>query len=250
MFSSMYFQAFITNNFSFTDGAKTKALAGDYFLQNTLLDRYQIPPAANPPQLTAFNQRMEWVCEDKLRFAIPFVWDLSSSSYIAPGNELKFVFHKHRFNIPLLARDNNKQLKINFRDAKLRMRRFTLNEPAPQVLSHYFSKTQYYPINRVQMRMRTLPHGSTNIVIPQIVNGQIPWHLFCVLLKKEQQNDLDKDPFSYETHNLRDFTLLKNGFSVPAQPLIVDNASTDSEGRISTYKHFGVRYLFKIFIFL
>lgn len=175
---------------------------------------------------------------------------MASTPYIAPGIEIKIVFHKNRFNVPLLARDNDLQLKINFRDAKLRMRRFTLNEPAPQVLDYYFTKKQYYPINRVQMRMRTLPHGSSNIIIPQIVNGQIPWHLFCVLLKKEQQNDLNKDPFSYETHGIRDFTLLKNGFSVPSQPLVVDDASTDGEGKITTYKHFGVRYMNIYFKFI
>ena len=205
-------------------------------------DKYEIPAAAQAGMGASFAMKKVWACQDKIRFSIPFVWDMASSPYIAPGIEIKFVFHKNRFNVPLLARDNAKQLKINFRDAKLRMRRFTLNEPAPQVLEHYFTKKQYYPINRVQMKMRTLPHGSTNIIIPQIVNGQIPWHLFCVLLKKDQQNDLNKDPFSYESHDIRDFTLLKNGFSVPAQPLIVDDGSTDGEGRITTYKHFGVRF--------
>ena len=208
------------------------------------MDLHEIPGVPEPPgnnAAMAFRQRAVWVCRDKIKFSIPFVWDMSSSPYIAPGNELKFIFEKNRFNIPLLARDRNLQLNIKFKDAKLRMRRFTLNEPAPLVLEHYFSKKQYYPINRVQMSMRTLPHGSKNIIIPQIVNGQIPWHLFCVLLKKNQQTDLNKDPFSYEPHDLRDFTLLKNGFSVPSQPLIVDDASNDSEGRITAYKHFGVR---------
>ena len=37
------FQAFITNNFSFSEGAKTKALQGDYFLQNHVQDVLQIP---------------------------------------------------------------------------------------------------------------------------------------------------------------------------------------------------------------
>ena len=188
----------------------------------------------------AFRQRMAWVCEDKIKFSIPFIWDMSATPYIAPGNELKFVFEKNRFHIPMLSRDRNQQFTIKFRDAKLRMRRFALNEPGPQVIEKYFTKKQYYPINRVQMKIRTLPQGSTNIIVPQIVNGQIPWHLFCVLLKKEQQTDLNKDPFSYETHNLRDFTLLKNGFSVPSQPLVVDDNANDSEGRITTYKHFGV----------
>ena len=142
MFSCVYFQAFITNNFSFSDGAKTKALQGDYFLQNSLNDRYEIPAAAQANMGASFAMKKVWACQDKIRFSIPFVWDMASSPYIAPGIELKFVFHKNRFNVPLLARDNTKQLKINFRDAKLRMRRFTLNEPAPQVLEHYFTKKQ------------------------------------------------------------------------------------------------------------
>ena len=175
---------------------------------------------------------------------------MSSVPFIAPGNEIKIIFERNRFNIPLLAREPNLQLKIKFRDAKLRMRRFTLNEPSPNVLEYYFSKKQYYPINRTQMKMRTLPNGSVNVLVPQVINGQIPWHIFFVLLKKAQQNDLNKDPFSYQTHDLRDFTLLKNGFSVPSQPLVVDNNSTDGEGRITTYKHFGVSYSFMLYFVL
>lgn len=243
------FQAFITNNFSFSEGAKTKALQGDYFLQNNTQDVLQIPKKHEYTR-SGFVLRQPWITEDdKIRFSIPFLWDLSSVPYIAPGNELKFIFERNRFNVPLLARQENgqKQLKIKFRDAKLRMRRFTLNEPSPLVLESYFMKKQYYPINRTQMKIRTLPQGSTNIIVTQVINGQFPWHIFFVLLKKEQQNDLDKDPFSYETHDLRDFTLLKNGFSVLSQPLVVDNNSTDSEGRITTYKHFGVSYQLQYF---
>ena len=224
------------------DSAKIKAKTGDFFLQNTINDKITIPPA-NPlggeVDTSGFAGRMEWIQKNKIRFNIPLTWDLASTKYIGPGHSIKLVFDKNRFNIPLLARDNNKTLKITFTDLKLRMRRFRLEEPGPEVVNWYITRgPQKYPINRVQMRRRAITHGATSVIVPAIVEGDFPWHLLCMIVHRDQMTDLNKDPFCYETHNLRDFQWIKNSLPNPNSPLFVDDEKTDSEGQITTYKYF------------
>ena len=114
------------------DSAKIKGKEGDFFLQNGITDRATVAaaaPAGNAPDLSGFAGRITWVAKDKVKFNIPLTWDLQSTKFLAPGHAIKLVFEKNRFNVPLLARDNNKQLKIKFTDLKIRVRRFRLDVP-------------------------------------------------------------------------------------------------------------------------
>ena len=152
----------------------------------------------------------------------------------------------NNFTVPLLARNSTWVLSIKFTDLKIRVRRFRLEEPGPEVISWYMKQgPQHYGINRVQMRRRAITHGALNVNISSIAEGQLPWHLLCMLVHRDQMNDLNKDPFCYQTHNLKEFQWIKNSLPYPNKPLIVDDTNIDSEGRITTYKDFQTNMGFK-----
>lgn len=146
---------------------------------------------------------------------------------------------KNRESVPLLARENNLRLKIKFRDLKLLVERFRMEQPGPEVIDWYLKNgPQYYGINRVEMRRRNITPGVLNVVIPAICSNQLPWHLLCAFNHRDQMIDLNKDPFSYETFKLKEFQWIKNSLPYPNKPLIVDDENIDSEGKITTYKNF------------
>ena len=146
---------------------------------------------------------------------------------------------KNRDSVPLLARDNNLRVKIRFRDLKLLVERFRLEESGPEVINWYIKQGfQYYGINRVEMRRRNITPGVLNTTIPNICEGQLPFHILCGFNHRDQMIDLNKDPFSYETHNLKEYQWIKNSRPYPNKPLIVNDDNIDSEGKITTYKNF------------
>ena len=231
-------KAYITQNFALNDSDKTKMYSGDYFLQNRVQDKMQVAKEKPSNDQSGFGLRMKWVKQDRMAFNMPLIWDLSSVPYIVPGQEVRLDLKHAQAEIPLLARDPNMKLKIKWRDIKLRVKRWTVPYSAPEAVNYYFTKKQYYPINRVHTQVRNIDNGCTSVWIPNVVSGQLPWHLFCVIFKRSQEAMLDMDPFCYETNGLKEYQLLKNSIPVHSDPLIVDDADTDTEGSITAYKYF------------
>ena len=188
---------------------------------------------------SGFAARVHWITKDKIRFNIPLTWDLQSTRYLTPGHAIKLIMKCNRVTVPLLARDNTLEPKIEFTDLKIRVRRFRLEEPGPEVINWYIKQgPQHYGINRVEMRKRAIHQGALNVNISAIAEGQLPWHLLCMLVHRDQMLDINKDPFCYQTHNLKEFQWIKNSLPHPNRPLIVDDRNIDSEGKITTYKDF------------
>ena len=247
IFSSLgrnaHHKAFITHNFGLSDSAKLKAKSGDFFFQNDTGDNYTVVSVADAPapndDASGFAGRIHWITKNKVRFNIPLTWDLQSVRYITPGHDIKLIMTKNRESIPLLARESNLRPKIRFRDLKLLVGRFRLVQPGPEVINWYIKRgPQYYGINRVEMRKRNLTPGVLNVTVPSLCFNQLPWHLLCSLSHRDQNFDINKDPFCYQTHHLKEFQWIKNSLPYPNKPLIVDDENIDSEGKITTFKNF------------
>ncbi|XP_061190601.1 uncharacterized protein F54H12.2-like [Saccostrea echinata] len=80
-----------------------------------------------------------------------------------------------------------------------------------------------YPITRNELKMNTIPKGSTEFYWDNIFPQAIPDRLVVALVDQKAVNgDYTKNPFNFENFDLTDVGVYINGESVPGRPLQTD----------------------------
>lgn len=227
-------KAYMSHNFSYTDVAKVKHLRADYYIQNDHEDKGEVTAAY---QGKGFKERIPIGSGGMMSpFCIPLVIDFANVEHLTPGLELRIVLEKNRINIPCQAVKPDLQLKLKLEDLRLQYRRKLTPYPADLILSKYFNKTQYFPIDRVTMRRRQINLGVANVVIPSLATGQQPSRIMVAICTVDQLNNLDSDPFCYTRQNLREYQFLRGGRPLPSWVVNVED-ETDIFN-IRAYKFF------------
>ena len=224
----------MSHNYSYTDVAKVKHLEGDYYQQNGDDDVEQVT-AAN--QGYGFTKRVPIGSGNMLQpFCIPLVIDFANVEHLTPGLELRIVLEKNRINIPCQAVKPDLQLKLKLEDLRLQYRRKLTPYPADLILSKFFNKPQYFPIDRVTMRRRQINLGVVNVVIPSLATGQQPSRIMVAICSVDQLNNLDFDPFCYSRQNLREYQFLRGGRPLPSWAVSVEDDT--NLGNVRAFKFF------------
>lgn len=80
-----------------------------------------------------------------------------------------------------------------------------------------------YAITRGEVKQFNIPKGQTDIIIPNVYNGQIPRRMFIVFLKNEAFNgSLSENPYNFKNYNVNYLTTYKDGVSIPSVPFTPD----------------------------
>ena len=119
----------------------------------------------------------------------------------------------------------------------MQFRRYLTPYPADLILSKFFNKPQYFPIDRVTMRRRQINLGQVNVIIPGLAQGPQPSRCMVAICSVDQLNNIIYDPFCYSRQNLRDYQFLRNGRPLPSWPVSLDGGENLMDN-IRAYKFF------------
>ena len=220
-----HLKSYLSNYFSYGSGAKALTLRSDCYVPDDDSDPVMI--TKDGPGLQFASRSVEIAKSKKFYFSVKPIFDLSSSALpLAPGMHLKLIFERNDTSIPLMSPLTNASYRISYHDLKLNVRQFT-PDPASSALKRLNAgHTAYYPINRVVCNTRQVTFGSSSVTIPNIANGQLPYHVMAVLLTNEQLKSIAANPYIFQSHNLRAFKLIRRGQSYPESCLEIKGNPT------------------------
>lgn len=140
----------------------------------------------------------------------------------------------------------NVQEKVLIEDIYLVVPYITPSDPAYQMNNLMFTKGQHaqYPLNRLLMRTRQIPTGSTRTMLENIFTGQLPNRFFFgVIPTSNVQGAYDKNPFHFSNWYQKDNNGKDVGTNTSAGHLqyVKDVAVIYNGGRLPTVPYDLVR---------
>ncbi|KAJ8050072.1 hypothetical protein HOLleu_03126 [Holothuria leucospilota] len=158
--------------------------------------------------------------------------------YLMNGVNVKVKFTPSHDEFVLCSSNASPAYKMKITEIALYARRVT---PSPTVLLQHAKilasgVTAKYPIQRVQMKTKSIQAGTTNVVTDHLWLGQLPRRLiFGFVLASSFNGDYGKNPFEFKHCKISNLTLRYAGQLYPSDPMRLDFAD-DGESSTKTLR--------------
>ncbi|KAJ8043894.1 hypothetical protein HOLleu_11197 [Holothuria leucospilota] len=163
---------------------------------------------------------------------------LSSALYLMNGVNVKVKFTPSHDEFVLCSSNASPAYKMKITEIALYARRVT---PSPTILLQHAKilasgVSAKCPIQRVQMKTKSIQAGTTNVVTDHLWLGQLPRRLiFGFVLASSFNRDYGKNPFDFKNCKILNLTLRYAGQLYPSDPMRLD-FSADGESSAKTLR--------------
>ena len=231
------FRSYISKKLSMPFITKSSSLLSHYWVEDGDKDEIKVD-ASNLSE--AFKSRKDIIKNSAdVHFVFPPMVDLfNTERYIPPHTEITIELERAPITLPLLSDVDDLKAKIQILDINMSVRRFLPHQSL--ILDHEKRMARgdpvIIPFTRTTVRYRTLHPGVLSTVVPGCFTGQLPYSMIVGFLNNEQISKTNHNPYIFKSQNLRKFHVVKNGVSIPQEPISVGELS--GGGALLGYTHF------------
>ena len=231
------FKSYIAKKLSMPFITKSSSLLSHYWVEDGDKDGIRVDGTRLSD---SFKSRKEIIKKSAdVYFVFPLMVDLfNTERYIPPYTEIIIELERAPVTLPLLSDLAGLNAKIQIMDINMAVRRFTPHQSL--ILDHEKRMKRgdrmILPFTRTSVRYRTLHPGVLSTVVPGCFTGQLPYSMIVGFLTNEQLSEVTHNPFIFNTQNLRKFNVVKNGVSIPQDPVNVGELT--GGGALLGYTHF------------
>jgi hypothetical protein len=148
--------------------------------------------------------------------------------YIIPGIDMRISFHRAAnddFYMHVEGANPQPHFKCNILEARLLVRKHTV---LPMILNQHLKLWEsgypcVYPMRQVDCKSYSLPIGTIQNTIENILNGILPDRIIIALCYSESMNGLiTTSPFDFKDFGLNEITVSANGDQIYTQTFNID----------------------------
>ena len=141
--------------------------------------------------------------------------------YILGAGPIKLKLVRTRDPFCLVSSAENPNFKVVIEECVFRARRVTV---APSVMMSHNQALQQttakYPINRIDCKVVSVPHGNMSGNQPNIIQGILPNRIVIGMVDADAFNGTyAKNPFNFKNYDTTTMGLTVNGENLPGKPL-------------------------------
>ncbi|KAF4530049.1 hypothetical protein B566_EDAN018291, partial [Ephemera danica] len=143
--------------------------------------------------------------------------------YMLNGVEIRLRLIRSRDAFCLMS-DTVTGMKLKIVDIFLNIRRVEVNPSIALAHEEALKLTSAkFPINRVDIKVMTIPAGLLSKSLDNVFVGQIPKRVVVGMVENKAYNgELKRNPFSFQHFSLSSFSLVKDGRQIPSRPIECD----------------------------
>ena len=180
----------------------------------------------DPKNNTALKERVELFKSSNVVEVIGKIHSdlFHQGKLILNGVPIKISMHRNRAEFCLLSTADNADFKIAIVEAVLKLRKVQLTPHKFVEIQKNLEKSPVlYPIDRIEMRVRTVPAGLNGLTWTNVFSGTIPTRLIIGIVENEgYSGNYKKNPFNFEHCNARSIGVSYDGELTPAKKIKLD----------------------------
>jgi hypothetical protein len=176
--------------------------------------------------------------------------DIFNQSKLLLNNvDIRIVFSLEKPEFYMMEEDA-KSSYLKIMDATLFMNHATIN-PSILIAHEKVLETSnaHYPYKRVEVKSYTIPSGTFNLSLDNVVLGLLPNLLIFAMVDNDAYTGKrSKNPYNFKHQKLSSFNLVINGRPLPNQPILMDfkeKPPISTRAYSTLFKGIGIHYFDK-----
>ncbi|KAF4526819.1 hypothetical protein B566_EDAN015148 [Ephemera danica] len=172
-----------------------------------------------------YKTRRAYFAESKVVDAVGYMHSdlFNQDRFLLSGVDVRLKFIRGRDTFCLMS-DTLASGKLKIHDMTLHVRRAEINPSIALAHAEALKLTPAkYPINRVDVKVLTIPSGVQSKSLDNVYTGQLPIRVTLAFVENKAYNgNYKKNPFFFKHFGLTSLSLIKNGKQIPTRPLECD----------------------------
>ena len=229
---SYAYRAYIDNALSFSRESKQQSLKYHGYIQDTAGKFDDVEKVKNTNGNDGFKKRSELFCtENYFHFSIKLRIDLANiDQFLQPGVQLRFEIERNTDPFVLMSDGSPDTFEFDIKDTTIE---FDKMVPTVEYLNHFeksiIKEPLVYSYDKCQIHYFNYPAGMNDLSIYSMFHtDKMPSCLVFSMIDDEAFNGLiTRNPYNFQSFDVKEFNLLVNGNSYPTQPVKMDKDSMD-----------------------